>query len=147
MELATFGAVLKFAIEFEDGAAKFYKTAAETLPAGAVKDTFLDLAKLKAKRKQITERARQDNVTEMILEPISGLRSEDFIANTTVMEGIAPVEAIKQALALEDKAASFYAAAAEKLSIPEVVRIFKKLGAEIENHKEMLIKSCSSIGY
>ena len=78
MELSTFGAVLAFAIEQEERLARFYQEAAERKDCGAARTVFQELARQNTKRRDLLVRTRQEQVTEMVLEPITGLRRADY---------------------------------------------------------------------
>ncbi len=121
MELSTFGAILRFAIELEKGAAAYYERAAQA--AASSPQGLSDLAQAHHKRRQLAEQTRRENVTEMILEPIYGLREEDWRVD---LEGAG----WGQAVALEGKLRGFYIAAAAKVSIPQVARILRRMAEE-----------------
>lgn len=123
MELSTFGAIFKFAIELEKEAAAYYERAAQEAGDPQVRDALAGLATTHRKRQQAAERMRREQVTEMILEPIYGLREEDWRLDLS-----AP--GWQRAVELERRIGGFYAAAAEKVSIPEVSRRFRKLVQE-----------------
>ena len=74
MKLGTFGAILGFALQMEEQTASFYKTAAQDHPG----ELFTDMARRARKRVTRLERARREGVAEMILEPITGLDSDDY---------------------------------------------------------------------
>jgi len=121
MELGTFGAILGLALQIEEQAAGFYKTAAGDDPD----ELFADLARGARKRLTRLERARREGVAEMILEPITGLDSDNY--DVVLSPGMAPTE---QALLLEKAAALFYRDAADKMPIREVVRLFERMARE-----------------
>jgi len=74
MELATFGAIMTFALEMEKQAADFYTEAAH----GELEEIFSSLALDSRKRMKRLERTRREGVAEMILEPITGLNGDDY---------------------------------------------------------------------
>lgn len=119
MELSTFGAILTFAIELERAAAARYE-AASAADAQA-QQRLADLARAHRKRQQIAEQIRRDNVTEMILEPVYGLRTEDW-----ALDAAGPLTPA----ALEGRLRGFYKAAAAKVSIPEVARRLRKMAQD-----------------
>jgi hypothetical protein len=128
MELNTFGAVMGFAVDLEQRAGEWYARAASSAsPALAAR--LQELGEARAKRKKLMERVRRENVTEMILEPISGLDGAPYEADAQV--GAGDTELLRQALLREEQAEQFYLAASAKLSIPEVARIFKKVARAV----------------
>ncbi|MHB0877879.1 MAG: hypothetical protein ACYC5O_17715 [Anaerolineae bacterium] len=123
-ELGTFGAVVGFAIELEKHAVGFYQGLEEAGMEGAAAQAAGALSRAHKKRQQLLEQMRRENVTEMILEPIHGLHREEWL--------VAPVTSAGGAVALERHIAGFCLAAAEKVSIPQVARQFRRLAAESE---------------
>jgi hypothetical protein len=119
-ELSTFGAILSFAIALEKDANAYYERAAAAHPEVA---NLAALALAHKKRQRVAEQIRREQVTEMILEPIYGLTADDWRVD---LGG----EGWAQARELERKVRGFYAAAAAKLSIPQVARMFRKLADE-----------------
>jgi hypothetical protein len=77
MELATFGAVLTFAIDFEARLGALYTALGASIPAMAAE--MAQGAAACARRGTLLERVRRENVTEMILEPIHGYDSNDYV--------------------------------------------------------------------
>ena len=130
MELGTFGAILGYAIDLEDRAAAFYKEAAR----GELSEPFEVLAAGAAKRRIRLLRARQELVSEMILESITGLDGDAYRVGLEPEAGQA--EALAQGLRLERTAARFYRDAAAKMPIREVVRLFKRLAQENDRRRD-----------
>ena len=145
MELGTFGALIGFAIELEASSADFYDRAKRARPGGLAEETFARLAAQASKNKILLERTRRENVAEMILEPIAGIGREDYIADLTLANVAGIPEIISRALDLEDRAQRFYTVAAEKVSLPEVKRIFTRLAEKrAESSRAVLSLQSSS---
>jgi rubrerythrin len=126
MELGTFGAIVSYAIELEEQAAVFY----EGVTGGSLAETFAELAKGSRKRLDRLQRARQELIAEMILEPITGLNALDY---GVALDSAADEAGLRsQARALEETSARFYRDAAAKMPIKEVVRLFERLLGENE---------------
>ena len=126
MSLNTFGAILTFAIEFEDSLQTFYKTASTV--GGDSSELFTRYARKSGERKQRLIGIRQENVTEMVLEPISGLNIEDYQPNP-----VTPTDrtsALAEAARLEGRAERFYTDAGPKINASEPRRAFVKLAQE-----------------
>jgi rubrerythrin len=132
MDLATFGAIMSYALEIEERAFEFYTAAAR----GQLEEVFSDLARASKKRAKRMERTRREGVAEMILEPITGLNGEDYLVGLS-SEADEPA-LLKQALALTESATRFYRDAAAKLPIREVVRTFTRMADESEKHRSRL---------
>jgi rubrerythrin len=129
MPLQNFGSILNFAEELETQDRQFYEAAAGNPACGAHKPLFAELAAEAGRNAQTVQRIRRENVTEMILEPISGFTRAPFCE---ACEGAA-VQTAEEVLAtakrLEGRAERYYAEAAEKIkALTEVSRALKSLG-------------------
>ena len=130
MQLGTFGAILKYATDIEEGAASYYDSLA-ALASAEVKALAGEMAAASRKNKQILERTRRMEMQEMILEAISGLDTASYDiaygAPSDLKTGIA------HAVEIEGKAASFYCDSASKLGfLGNVKRTLEKLGKDRE---------------
>jgi rubrerythrin len=134
MELATFGAIMTFALELESRAAVYYEEAAR----GALKEPFLDLAKSARKRAKRIERTRREGVAEMILEPITGMDGEDYLVE--LMPDASELKLLDQAIRLVETSIRFYQDAAEKIPMKEVARTCQRMAQESEKQKVELIR-------
>ncbi|UCE14331.1 MAG: hypothetical protein JSV04_03930 [Candidatus Heimdallarchaeota archaeon] len=127
MNLGTFGAVLKYAIQLESSATDYYHTliAHSTTP-----DFFGDFKTQCEKRITILKRIRRENTTEMILEPIYGLESEVFLVSEP-SEALETSNPVDSALTMEGTLHRFYLTASEKISfLSEVAFAFEDLAGE-----------------
>jgi len=125
MELGTFGAIMRFAMELEQRASDFYEQA-----AGA---TFHELARGSRKRLGRLKRARREMVSEMILESITGLDGDAYNVDLDPQADEAGL--LRQARIWEQTCARFYQDAAAKMPIREVVRLFQRLARENQKRK------------
>lgn len=137
MELGTFGAILSFALEFEEGLSKFFAAAAEKA-SGQAAEVFDDLAKAGSKRLKALERTRRENVAEMILEPITGFCSGDYSCDTSAPADADDAALVRQALQLEKTAVQYYTTASQKVTVPEVARILSKMAGQHAEQLELL---------
>jgi rubrerythrin len=136
MELGTFGAILTFALDFEGRITRFYQAAAAGA-AGEAGAAFAELTAEGEKRAKVLERTRRECVAEMILEPISDFRSEDFPVEAVTSAANA-AEWVKTALKIEVVAEKFYSTASAKVTVPEVARILKKVAKQHSEQAETL---------
>ena len=132
MDLATFGAIMTFALELETRAAVFYEETAR----GSLQEPFLDLAKRAHKRAVRMERSRREGITEMILEPIRGMNGDDYRVELT-SDGNES-ELLDQAIGLVETSIRFYLDAAEKIPVREVARTCQRMAKESEKQKAEL---------
>jgi rubrerythrin len=128
VQLGTFGAILKYATDMEEGAATYYDNLA-ALASGDVKAAASEMAAASRKNKQLLERTRRMEMQEMILEAISGLDTVNF---DTAFGGPHDLKAgLAHALDIEGKAASFYSDSASKLGfLGNVKKTLEKLGKD-----------------
>lgn len=110
--LNTFGAVFTFAIELETRLSRYYAASGD---AGE--------SKAADKRRKKLERVRRENVVEITLEPISGLRAEDYALD--LGDGSAGGQA-----AAARVAARFYREAAPKINVRAAQRALERCGKE-----------------
>ena len=131
VELGTFGAVMKFAMQLEASALSYYET---NLNRATNPDLSGLIIKIKTKvenRSKLLERVRRENVTEMILEPIVGLESEDYSLDTNVPETADDRSFTEITIALEETRQSFFETRSEKIEfLIEAASAFERLADE-----------------
>ena len=110
--LNTFGAILSHAVELEAQLSAWYARLGET-----------GKAKAADKRRKKLERVRRENVVEITLEPIEGLRADDYALD---LSGDSPAA---QATAAQ-VAARFYADVAPKINVRAAQRALERCGKE-----------------
>ena len=128
MQLGTFGAIFSFALELEQQAVDFYESAAQ----GSLEATFTGRAEKGRKRISRLERARQEQVAEMILESIVGLDGDDYPIQPEAGEAVA------QAIELEETLRRYYVDASAKMPVREVARLFDRMARESEKYRAEL---------
>jgi rubrerythrin len=139
MPLENFGSVLNFAIELEQQDAAFYSQAAGNQDCTDCRELFEQLSTEGAKQEKTLVRARQENVTEMILQTIEGLHSADFFVDRSGPQSLNRKELLKRAADLEANAEAFYNKAGEALSsLSGVSRTFSRLAAKRRQRRERL---------
>ena len=136
MELGTVGAVLRFAIELEGHSAEFYEEAASLAKDQPTGEIFSSLAEAKSKRKKLVERSRREFVNEMLLEPIAGLEGSDDLVRKELPSDVDSRAALRIAKELEENSHALYLDAAALVShLPQMARVFKKLGQGNADHR------------
>ena len=138
MELGTFGAIFRFAIELEQQTVVFYEAAAQ----GTLEEPFEELALGSRNRPKRLEQARREGVAEMILESIEGLDSSSYNVDLTPRADTS--QRLHQAIALEGATGRFYREAAAKMPIQEIVRLFQQL-AEENAHRQAQLAGLHSL--
>ena len=128
MDLGTFGAIMKFALEVETEVSRFYQSAQGLAKDKDLARVFGSLASRGEKRIKTIERIRRENVTEMILEPIVGLDSDAYQPTISIPEDADDSILTNIAREVEKKLNSFYNDAAAKLEfLSEVAYSFEIL--------------------
>jgi len=147
MELSTFGALLAFAIELEERAASFYRRAAEGCEG--LREVFLAFARESESHRRLLLSTRRENVTEMVLEPIAGLRRGDYEVEGESTPGLPCEQLVILAVEAEEKAHRFYSDAANRAehSLAGVTRSFIHLRRGREQRLEKLRRQISSRGH
>ena len=134
MALSTFGAIMGFAAEMVRGAGETYQALSEKARDPALKATLKELAGEAVKNHSLMEKTRRENVTEMILEPVTGLHQEDYEVDLKGWGQAEDTDLLKIALLLEERGNRFFRDASAKVPLPEVARIFRKVGQKKEEN-------------
>ncbi|MGQ9587920.1 MAG: hypothetical protein ACUVT7_06025 [Thermoplasmata archaeon] len=139
-ECTTFGAVIRFALELEKGAAGVYEELAKEPSAAAAAETFKALAAAHRKRGDLLEQTRQQKLNEMILEPIQDMNGKNYVIDTKPPKGADVKTAAKFASRIEETSAKFYMDSSKiaKTLMAEAARIMDRLGNESQANKAKL---------
>lgn len=133
MELGTFGAIIKFALDIETKISNFYQTASDLTKDEKLGSIFADLVVRGQKRTKTLERVRRENVTEMILEPILEFDSDSYSIVTEISEGINDDNLRVLSTNIESTLLEFYTTAATKIDfLIEAAYAFELLAEKSE---------------
>ena len=139
MPLENFGSILNFAENLECQDLAFYELVAANPACAAYKAVFEELAADVRKNVKTVQRARRENVTEMILEPIKDFKRDRFCEACQGAESMTAAEALETAHRLEARGENYYSEASQKIkALPEVARTLKRLGKKRSAHIETL---------
>ena len=138
MALTTFGAIMGFAAEMVKQAEDIYKTLAQKTENNALKEVFEALSGEEGKNHGLMIKTRRENVTEMILEPVTGLHQEDYEIHLKITDLREDADLLRAALILEERGKKFFQGASAKVPLPEVARIFRKMVQRKEENLEKL---------
>jgi hypothetical protein len=127
MTLTTFGAIMGFAAEITEQTAEIYKTLGHKAKDLGLREVLQALSAEGEKNHSLMEKTRRENVTEMILEPISGLHQEDYGIDLKVVDQMEDADLLRAALVLEEREKKFFDDVSIKVPLPEVARIFRKI--------------------
>ena len=127
MALTTFGAIMKFAGEIASQNEEIYQDLIQKAKDQPLKVLLQELAGEEGKNRTLMERTRRENVTEMILEPITGLRQEEYEIQPKTSEPLADADILRVIVRYEERAKRFFQDASAKVPLPEVARTFRKV--------------------
>ena len=132
MELGTFGAIMGFAVQMLQQTETFYNVMMQKTRDPVLREAFEILSKEEGKTRSLIERTRRENVTEMILEPITGLDQDDYEIKMEAIDQSRDADLLKTALILEERAQRYFSDVSGKVPLPEVGRIFRKVAQKKE---------------
>ena len=138
MALTTFGAIMGFAAGMVKEAEEAYKVLAEKAKDGTLKEVLETFSIEEGKNHVLMVKTRRENVTEMILEPVSGLYREDYGIDLQDLGSGEDTDLLRAALALEERGKRFFQEASAKVPLPEVARIFRKVAERKEENLKRL---------
>ncbi|WP_028584856.1 hypothetical protein [Desulfogranum mediterraneum] len=115
MVLTSFGSILGFAEELEKQHQEYCLQAAVNPGCDQYHALFTGLARGAKKRVAEVQRIRRENVSEMVLAGVEGLRREAFFLEPADGSALAAEEVISTALALTDRSIGYYQQAAAQL--------------------------------
>lgn len=139
MALTTFGAIMGFAAEMTEEAARTYETLLQKAKHPALREAFQSLMSEAKKNQSLMEQTRRENVTEMILEPIDGFDREAYRLLLNLSNAMEDRELLRTALLLEEREKKFFLDASSKVPLPEVARFFRKMGQRKDKHLNHLL--------
>jgi rubrerythrin len=132
MALSTFGAIMGFAAEMVQRTETFYKAMVQKAKDPILSEALQVLSEEEGKNYALMERTRRENVTEMILEPVTGLQREDYEIDLKMTDQMRDADLLKAALAFEERERRFFSEVSNKVPLPEVGRIFRKVAQKKE---------------
>ncbi len=128
MPLINFGSILTFAEKIETQNRDFYAAITQNSECVECHDLFAQFVRDAQKNIKNVQRARRENVTEMILEQIRDFTRDPFCESYEGADAMNVQQAMATALKLEDRAVRYYGEAAKKLkAMSEVSRTLKTL--------------------
>lgn len=145
----TTAAIISFSEELEDRSSTFYEELAERWAEN--KETFLTFAKDGKKNKTQVIRTYQETISDALEASYSfeGLDLRGYAVETTLAAEADYVDALKMAIALEEKACAFYLDVAERSEslLATIPRAFKRVAKKRSKRKlklESLLKAAGA---
>jgi hypothetical protein len=139
-ECTTFGTLMRFALELERVAALVNEELASDPSCAAGAETFKALAANHRARVALLEETRREKLNEAVLEPISDIRSADYVVATDVPKGAGVKDSAMFGAKVEETSARFYIDTARiaKSILHGAVRIFERMAKENLSNKAKL---------
>lgn len=139
MPLENFGSILNFAEELENRNKAFFLAATINPACSEHKDLFAQFAADGEKWVKIIQRARRENATEMIMEPIRDFSRARFQLACVDAAGLSASDVLACARQLEESTVGYYTAAAAKIkALPEVALVLRTTGKKHAGHLQRL---------
>ena len=139
MPITNFGGLLNFAEEIEKQDMAFYESVAANPEMKAFCDMFQAFATDGKKNIAHIQRTRRENVTEMILEPISGFFRQPFVLEPGDDRKMDQAQILAYAQKMETRAIAYYTEGAVKIkALPEVSLALKVAGKKRIAHSQKL---------
>ena len=138
MALSTFGAIMGFAAEMVGQTKAAYEALTDKANDPGIKERLREFAQEEGKMHTLMERTRREHVTEMILEPITGLYRKDYQAELGGAGQENDADVLRAASMLQEREKRFFDDASAKVPLPEVARIFRKISKKKEENLEKL---------
>lgn len=132
--LNQFGAVLTFAIELESKHIVYYQNDKLRLNFPKLIDEFESRIKLAQRHIKNLERSRRENITEITLEPIEGLKSDNYHIDQEEFS-LEEIQANHRSLY------QFYEESGPKINVLETKRLFRKCCSDHKNILEQRLES------
>ena len=139
MPITNFGGLLNFAEEIEKQDMAFYVSAADNPEMSDLSEMFQGFAKNNKKNIAIILRTRRENVTEMILEPISNFFKKPFVLERADDKKMDRTQIMAYVNKMESRAIDYYTQGAVKIkALPEVSQALKMTGKKRIAHTKKL---------
>ncbi len=138
MGLTTFGAVMGFAAAMVKRSVEVYTSCIDRVNDPVLRESLQGLLEEEKKNVALMEQTRRENVTEMILEPITGLDEQHYGMDMEVPAPVRDVDLLEIALSFVENEYHFFSDAAGRVPLPEVARTFRKAAQKKERTLERL---------
>ena len=138
MTLTTFGAIMGFASEVIRQSELTYQSMVEKAKHPALKEALQVLLNESRKNHSLMEQSRREHVTEMILEPITGLDPEAYHLDLEISNSAEDVHLFKTALMIEEREKRFFQDVSSRVPLPEVAKMFRKISQKKEKNIDRL---------
>lgn len=145
MELSTFGAIMKFAMDREKEIGQILERMGRTETLSAFEDLSARIASDSKRSMRFLERTRRESVNEVVLEAITGLESSDYLFEGHPQRDLLPRESGEYVLSVLDRIIRFYTDAASRITNAEARRTFSRLAERKRKLRESIREYVSNL--
>ena len=134
----TASTIIAFAEKLEEDTSKFYEELAEKYTEN--RETLLSFAKESKRNKILLLRTYQETITDALEACFININLSDYLIKINLREGMSYYDALKLAVAIEEKACKFYSDVAERSGalLATITDVFRKVAKIRENRKYAL---------
>ncbi len=147
MILSEYKEIIKFAMQNEVEAQKFYKDVAAKMQNPPLKEMFTQLAAEEERHREILNRIITSNRIEDYFDAYQDYHFSEKINTPQLSMDMKPADAIALAMKKEEEAMVQYSQMAESCTEPEKKRVFLDLAAMERGHKQKMENAFVDIGY
>ncbi len=147
MNLSEYKEIIKFAMQNEIEAKKFYEDVAAKMENKQLKEMFIDFAAEEEHHRKILNQIFTSNRIEDYFDPGQDYHVSEDINEPALSTDMKPADAIALAMKKEEEAMVQYKQMAESCSEPEKRQVFLDLAAMEQGHKQKMENAFVDIGY
>ena len=147
MILSEYKSIIKFAMENEVEAQKFYEEAAEKVENTQLKEMFAEFAEEEKRHREILKQVYMSNRMGEYFHEDRDYHVAEDIDLPVLSTAMKPADAIALAMKKEEAAMRHYAQLAEACDDADQRRIFQELAAMESEHKHKMERAFVDVGY
>ncbi len=147
MILSEYKEIIKFAMQNEIEAQKFYKEAAAKMDNPQLKEMFIEFAAEEEQHRKILNQIYTSNRIEDYFDAGHDYHVSEEIDAPQLSTDMKPADAIALAMKKEEEAMGQYTQMAESCLEPEKKQVFLDLAAMEQGHKQKMENAFVDIGY
>ncbi len=147
MNLSEYKNIIKFAMENEVEAQKFYEEAAQKIENTQLKEMFSDFAEEEKRHREILKQVYISNRMGEYFQDGQDYHIAEEVDLPDLSTDMKPADAIALAMKKEESAMAQYTALAEQCQEPDKKKIFLDLAAMERGHKSRMENAFVDIGF
>jgi rubrerythrin len=140
MDGKKFKEIIKFAIDKEIEAFKFYTEASKNSKYSGGKELFLSLAKEEEGHRKLLENLKMEKVAQKSIEKVPDLHISDYMVEMKMKPDLSYADTLRIAMKREEKSLKLYNDMKESNTDKDLKKLFTLLANEEAKHKLKLEK-------